>query len=385
MKRKILAVTGIRSEYEALSYVFKEIEHHPKLKLELIVTGAHLSDAYGLTREDISRDGFKVADEVLNLINSDSLGSRVKGLAIQLSGMVQTVERVKPDILLVLGDREEVITTSLVGAYTNIPVAHISGGDRVVGNVDDHIRHSATRLAHIHLTTNEESAERIRKFGEQHFRIFNTGSPGLDKFVKSPEMSYSQLSKKLKIQLKSREPFIILIQHSLSSEVQKAYRQMKTTLEALKQLGIKTLISYPNSDPGGQAIIRVIEEFKQFPFLETFKNIPRVEFVNLMRKAKCLVGNSSCGIFEAPFLKLPVVNVGNRQKHRLHAENVQFATHSRQAISAAIKKALFDKKYLKQVAECSNPYGDGRASEKIAHILATIPIDQKLLIKDLTY
>ncbi|KUO70135.1 MAG: UDP-N-acetyl glucosamine 2-epimerase [Desulfosporosinus sp. BRH_c37] len=384
-KRKILGVTGIRSDYEIMSSVFRAIEKQPNLGLELIVTGAHLSHAYGYTIQDIKMDGFVIAEEVESLLNGNNNSSRVKGLAIQLQGMVQTVTRVDPDFLLVLGDREESLTTSLIGAYMNIPVAHIAGGDRVVGNVDDQIRHAVTKLAHLHFTTNEESKRRILRLGEQPFRVFNVGNPGLDRLIALPELTSLELSERLGFEIKDDEPFILLIQHVISTEVEFAYFQMKQTMEAIGKMGIKTIIVYPNSDAGAQDIIRAIREYKDLPFLYTAKNIPRLEFVNIMRRAGCLIGNSSAGILEAPSLNLPVVNIGNRQQGRLHAENVQFVAHDSDKICSAIKKALFDLNYRDQVLNCSNPYGDGDSSDRIAEILSSIPIDNKLLIKDITY
>lgn len=384
-KRIVLGVTGIRSEYDIMSSVFAAIEKHPQLDLQLIVTGAHLADSYGYTVKDIKNDGFKIADEIESLINGDMLSSRVKGLAIQLQGMVQTVVRVKPDFLLVLGDREEAMSTALIGAYMNIPVAHIAGGDRVIGNVDDQVRHAVTKLAHIHFVTNQESYERVISMGEQPFRVFNTGNPGLDRLLEVKDLSYEQLSERLGFELTEGEPFILLIQHVISTEAEQAYFQMKETLEAVKELGIKTIISYPNSDAGGQQMIKAIGEYRHLHNLYIAKNIPRLEFVNIMRKASCMLGNSSAGIMEAPLLGLPVVNAGNRQKGRLHAENVQFVPHDKNAICMATRRAIYDKEYRDRVAKCSNPYGDGKSSEKIANILANIPIDEKLLIKDVAF
>jgi len=384
-KRKILAVTGIRSEYDIMSPVFKVINEHPKSKLELIVTGAHLSDAYGYTINEILNDGFVIADKIESLINGDNDSSRVKGLAIQLSGMIHTITRICPDFLLVLGDREEAISTALAGAYMNIPVAHIGGGDRVIGNVDDQVRHAVTKLAHLHFTTNSESYERILRLGEQPFRVFNFGNPGLDRLIATPNLSCKEISKKTGFEIRDGEPFILLIQHAISTEIAHAYEQMKTTLKAIAELKIKTIISYPNSDAGGQGMIKAIDEYKHLPFIYAAKNIPRLEFVNIMRRAGCMLGNSSAGILEAPSLKLPVVNIGNRQKGRLHAENVQFVPHDVAVIKSTVTKAIFDEDYRKFVSQCSNPYGDGNAAQKIANILATTTVDEKLLIKDITY
>lgn len=384
-KRLILGVTGIRSEYDIMSSVFRAIEKHPDLDLLLVVTGAHLSDSFGSTIKEIRADGFNIVEEIESLLNSNSRSSRVKGLAIQLQSLVQTVVRIKPDVLLVLGDREEAMTTVLVGAYMNIPVVHLCGGDRVIGNVDDQVRHAVTKLAHLHLVTNSESEARILGLGEQPFRVYNVGNPGLDRLIETKYLDETELSQQLGFEIVSGEPLLMLIQHVISTEVEDAYEQMKITLEAIFALGIKTVLCYPNSDAGSQELIRAIGEYQSLPFLYIAKNIPRLVFVNLMRKASCLIGNSSAGILEAPLLKLPVVNIGNRQLGRMHAENVEFVPHDKDKIINAVKRAVFDKTYRKFVSSSSNPYGDGKSSTRIADLLATISIDEKLLIKDITY
>ena len=384
-KRLILGVTGIRSDYDIMSSVFKAIVQNPKLELQLYITGAHLTQAHGKTIKEIYSDGFVVADEVESLFRSDAPSGRIKGLGIQLHGLVQTVSRINPDFLLVLGDREEAMTAALVSSYMNVPIAHVGGGDRVIGNVDDQIRHAVTKLSHLHFAFSRESAERIIKLGEQAFRVFNTGNPGIDRLIEVPEIEMPELSRRIGMSLEKDEPFVIMIQHVISSEINRAYTQIKVSLEAIKELGIKTIIIHPNSDPGSQQIVHAIEEYKELPFVYVAKNIPRLEFVNLMRNASCLLGNSSAGILEGPFLKLPVVNVGNRQRGRMHAENVQFVDHDKDAIVAALKLAIFDTGYRKMISSCSNPYGEGSSSERIADILARIDIDESLLIKDITY
>ena len=288
-------------------------------------------------------------------------------------------------MLLVLGDREESITTALVGTYLNIPVVHISGGDRVIGNADDQIRHAVTKLAHLHLVTSKESEQRVLRLGEQPFRVFNVGNPGLDRLLNTPQIDLPELSENINFYIDDNEPLLLLIQHALSTEIEQAYQQMKITLEAVRDLGIKTILSYPNSDSGGQQMIRAIQEFESLPNLYVAKNIPRLEFINIMRRTTCLLGNSSAGILEAPLLKIPVINIGNRQKGRLHANNVQFVPHDRGQIISAIKRAVFDTNYRDTVSNCENPYGDGKSSARIADIIATVPLDEKLLIKDITY
>lgn len=383
--RKILGVTGIRSEYDIMSSVFKSIQKHPILELGVVVTGAHLSAAHGRTIAEIINDKIPIIDQVESLISGNELSSRVKGLGIQLQGLVQSISRFAPDILLVLGDREESISTALAGAYMNIPVAHIAGGDRVVGNVDDQVRHAVSSLASIHFTTSQDSADRLIKMGEQPERVFNVGNPGLDRMLQTQELDTIEVAKNLSIDLGLNEPYVILIQHTITSEFDSAYDQMKITLEALRDVGIKTIVSYPNSDAGSDDIIRALGEVKHLDMFKIIPYIPRIEFVNLMRKAKCLIGNSSAGILEAPLLKLPVINVGNRQKGRLHAENVRFIDHDKSQIVEALNQAIYDEVYRAKVAQCHNPFGNGHSSSVIAEILASIEINNFLRIKDKTY
>lgn len=384
-KRSILAVTGIRSDYDILSSVFAEIKKRESLSLKLIVTGAHLSKAHGYTLNEIKKDGLSIIAQIESLLSADTLSSRVKSLAIQLQSLVDVISNAKPDLLLVLGDREEAINVALAGSYLNIPVVHFCGGDRVIGNVDDNIRHAVTKLAHIHFPSNEDSAKRIASLGEQSFRIYNVGNPGLDRLLQTPTIPLSEVWSNFGFDVGDEENYIVIIQHVISSESDFGYEQMLITLSAVKELGVKAVVVYPNSDAGSQGLINAIDEFKSTPNIFMIKNIPRLEFVNILRSAACLVGNSSAGILEAPILKLPVVNIGNRQKGRLHAENVQFVSHDVMAIKAAISKALYDSDYKKIVQNCENPYGNGYSSKTIVDILESIQIDEKLLVKDITF
>ncbi len=383
-KKLILGITGIRSEYDIMSSVFREVSNHSDLDLKLIVTGAHLSEKYGLTVKEIRKDKFKICDEIESLLDSDTDSSRVIGLSTQVEAMTRTIKKINPDVLLVLGDREESLAIAIVGTYLSIPVAHISGGDKVVGNIDDHVRHSVTKLAHIHFPTSEDSKNRILRMGEEKFRVFNVGNPGLDRLRNYPKLSRIELSKRIGFDIKNAKQFLILIQHPLSSEYKKSYLQMKITLNAIVELGLKTAVIYPNSDAGSEGIIKAINEFNNFSNITIFKNIPRLEFINLLRNASCLVGNSSCGILEAPFLKLPVVNVGNRQKERMHAKNVLFVSHNKNQIMRAINKSI-SLTYKNKMKKIKNPFGNGRSSEKIAKILSKIRINKKLLNKEITY
>ena len=378
-KRRVLGITAIRSEYFLQRSMLRAIVDHPELELQLVVTGAHLSPLHGQTVKEIEADGFQIAARIENLIYSDRDAARLKGAATQLQVLAHLVDELRPDWLLVPADREESMTLALCGTYMNIATAHYGAGDRVVGNADDMIRHAVSRLSHLLLTTHEEARERLVKAGEEAWRVHNVGHAGIDRLRSTEELSTSDLAQRLGVN-NIEDQFAVIIQHPLTSEIDKAGEHMRETLAAVLRLGLQAFISYPNSDPGSNQIIDAIEESRQNPRLSVFKNIPDREFVNLLRRATVLIGNSSLGLLEAPYLKLPVVNVGRRQSERHHASNVFFAPAEREAIVRQVR-AIMDT----QISECENPFGDGHTGERVAALLAATPIDEKLLNKDLSY
>jgi GDP/UDP-N,N'-diacetylbacillosamine 2-epimerase (hydrolysing) len=384
-RRRVLAVTGIRSEYDILSSVFRAVEARSDLELQVFVCGAHLAEAAGRTVAEVRADGFPIADECLSLLAADDPLARVKGLGVQLMGLTQTVARLRPDWLVVLGDREESISTALVGAYADVPVAHLCGGDLAIGNVDDQVRHAVTKLAHLHLVTNRDSAERIRRLGEQDFRIHDVGNPGLDRLLDEPPLDDAELARAIGIELPRGAPLVVVIQHVISSEHAEGYAQMQATCGALRELALPAVVIHPNTDAGSEGIRRAIAELAGSPGIATARNLPRRVFVNLLRRASCLLGNSSAGILEAPTLGLPTVNVGNRQLGRLHGGNVQFVPHEPAAIATAVRRAVHDEGYRAAVAAAGSPYGDGQSGPRVARLLAETPIDRRLLVKEMTY
>lgn len=383
--KRVAAVTGIRSEYDILYAVLKAIAAQPGLTVEVIVTGAHLSPQFGYTVRQIEADGFPIVQRIDSLLDANTAGSRLKSAALQQLGLVQALEHLRPDYLLVCGDREESISCALAGAYLNLPVAHLAGGDLVVGNVDDSVRHAVTKLAHLHFPFSEESADRIRRMGEEPWRVCRAGNPGLDRFRLVPHVPRAELAARLGLPA-GNEPWILLLQHNISSEIGDAARQMDISLQAAAELGYPTLVGYPNSDAGSRDIIEVIRRHeKQAPNLRPYRNLPREEFLAVLREIAVLLGNSSLGLLEAPFLKLPVVNVGNRQKRRQHAGNILFVPHDKDRIKAAVRQAITDPAFREQVANCTCPFGDGQAGPRIAARLAETPVDDRLLVKDWAY
>jgi GDP/UDP-N,N'-diacetylbacillosamine 2-epimerase (hydrolysing) len=241
-----------------------------------------------------------------------------------------------------------------------------------------------SRLAHLLLTSNEDARQRLIRAGEQEWRVHNVGHSGLDRIRMAAELTREQLATALGVSVIS-DRYAIVVQHPLSSEIALAGPHMRETLAAALELGLQTFVSYPNSDPGSHEIIRVIEEHRSTPRVHIFKNIPDEAFVNLLRGAAVLIGNSSLGLLEAPFLKLPVVNVGHRQAARHHSDNVFFVPSDRQAIVAQVKTILHDEATRQRVRAANNPFGDGFTGKRIADLLAQTPVDDALLNKDLVY
>jgi len=260
----------------------------------------------------------------------------------------------------------------------NILIAHIHGGE-VSGSVDEPFRHAITKLAHIHFVATEESAKRISSMGENPSRIFVVGAPGLDDIF-DDLLSPQEIAAKYNLDLS--KPVILLVQHPVVTEVDDAPRQIRETLEAIVELKYQTIVIYPNVDAGGRRMISVIKEYeKKYPFIKAYKNLPRRDFLSIMKIASVMVGNSSSGIIEAPSFKIPVVNIGTRQKHRQRANNVIDVGYNKNEIKAAILKAIYDEEFRRKVSQCKNPYGDGKASERIVNILSAIKISRELLQK----
>ncbi|OGO58328.1 MAG: UDP-N-acetyl-D-glucosamine 2-epimerase, UDP-hydrolysing [Chloroflexi bacterium RBG_19FT_COMBO_47_15] len=383
MKRKVAVVTGTRAEYGALYPVLKAIEQHPKLQLLLIATGMHLSHEFGYTVRELEKDGFHIDARVDMLLSNDTLLAMSKSIGIGIMGLAQTWEQIQPDVIVVLGDRVEPLAAAIAGSYMNIPVAHIHGGDTGKGGLDESARHAITKFAHIHFPATKESAERIIGMGEDRWRVHTVGSPALDAILNEPLLPPKIIAKKLGLDLS--RPVILVVQHPVTTQVEEAPEQMRETLEAIVEIGYPTVLIYPNSDAGGRRMIGIIKEYDKHPFIKTFKSLPRKEYLSIMKISSVMVGNSSSGIIDAPSFGLPVVNVGIRQEGRERGKNVIDVAHKESDIARALKRALSDKKFLREVKKCENPYGDGRAGPRIVEALSQIAITPRLLQKKSTY
>ena len=378
-KRKIQIVTGSRGEWGYIRPIIKLIEKDPTLAYELIATNMHLLPEFGYSIQEIEKEA-KVTEAVYMALSGSNNTCMAKSLAIFMSSYTDTLERTKPCIVLLAGDRGEQLMACTAAAYMNIPVAHIQAGE-VSGNIDGAVRHAITKIAHLHFAATQDAHQRLLRMGEQKFRCFQTGAPQLDDFLNSKYDTVEQVRKKYR--LKKDEKFLLLLQHSVTYESAESYHQTKETLLAARQTGMRCLVILPYNDAGSVGVRDALNEFGNANFTIE-RNVSRATYGGLLSTAEVLVGNSSSALIEAPSFHLPAVNIGNRQRGRERGINVIDCEGKQRAIFEAIQKAL-SPAFKKSVQTCVSPYGDGKSSEKILKILKSITIDKKLLEKTLTY
>lgn len=379
--KRICAITERRADYNKLRPVLQKIQLEPEFELSVIVAGQHLLPELGNSVELIEKDGFPIVARIpmFSQDNKDNGADMVRAMGRVMIALTDILEKVKPDIMLVGFDLGAHLAAAIAAAHMNILVAHVEGGERT-GSIDESLRHATTRFAHLHFASNEEGAQRLIRMGENPKYVYNVGCPSLDTLLNMETIPPEKLAKEFNLDLS--EPFILVLQHPVTTEADEATQQILQTLEAVKKTGMQAMLIYPNIDAGGRRIIREIEKTK----IQAHRNLPFEVYTSLMKVASVLVGNSSSGIVEAPSLKLPVVNIGTRQQGRLQAENVINTGYDAAEIYNAIIKAVHDREFLKKVKSCKNPYGDGKASARIVEVLKSIDIDDRTIIqKKLAY
>lgn len=381
--RKIAVVTGTRAEYGLLKNSLKKIEYSKKLKLQLIVTGTHLSEKFGYTVKEIESDGLEIEEKIPILmrgISKDGISKEMGLLLIQLS---QTFERLKPDILLILGDRYEIFAASSVAMVMNIPIAHISGGEITEGAIDEQIRHSITKMSHIHFPGAEVYAQNILNMGEESWRVYNVGDLGIENIKVTNFLSNDELKAELNINVDSDT--LLVTYHPVTLERNVLPYQIDNLIKALDKVNKNMIITYPNADNGGDYIIKKIEEFsRKNQNVNLFKNLGIQRYLSVMKLCGAVVGNSSSALVEAPYLKIPVVNIGNRQKGRMMAKNVISCSNESEDIINAINKSL-SHEFREKVKHIKSLYGEGNTSEEIVKVLESIEINDTLLKKKLIW
>jgi GDP/UDP-N,N'-diacetylbacillosamine 2-epimerase (hydrolysing) len=365
---KICVVSGARSEYGLLRWVMEGIRSSLKLELQVIVTGMHLSPEFGLTYREIEQDGFRIDRKVEMLLSSDTSASISKSMGLGMIGFAGALEELKPDLLLVLGDRYEIFAAVSVATVSRIPVAHLHGGETTEGAFDEAFRHSITKMSHLHFVAAEEYRKRVIQLGEDPEKVFLMGGLGIDSIHKLKLLSLADLEKSLDFKFGERN--LLITYHPVTLEKDSSSQQMEKLLTALDKLeNTHFIFTMPNSDTDGRIIFGMIEEFvAQRPNSKAFTSLGQIRYLSCIKYVDGVVGNSSSGLTETPSFKIGTINIGDRQKGRLKAESVIDCEPTISDIGRAFDK-LFSADFQNSLEKVTNPYGSGGASEKIVRIL----------------
>lgn len=393
-KRKIGVFTGNRAEYGLQYPLLKAIDKHRDLDYQLIVSGAHLDKNFGQTLSEISNDGFNVDAEIKIEMKGDSNISTAMAIGSGIIEISKALEHLQPDIMVVYADRFEGFAAVIAASQMNIPTAHIEGGDLTEGGaLDDSVRHAMTKLSHLHFTTNQQATNRILAMGEEAWRVNTVGFPAIDMISEGNYASSLEIKQKLSLDLS--RPIILFTQHSITTEYKKASWQIQKSIAAIKDLaknGVQIIITYPNNDSGGSEIISCLNQLSKenIPGIQLHKSLGRYMYHGILALALDLdikvvcAGNSSSGIKETPAFGCPTVNIGSRQDGRLRGNNVIDADYETLEIIAALNRCISDSDFRYKCRNTLNPYYLGNAGEKIANILANVPLNQILLRKSMT-
>lgn len=365
-KKKILVITGTRAEYGLLKPVIDEIKTSSKLELRLLVTGMHTLKKYGLTINEIKKDKIPMACVVKINENDDMLTA----LSKEIIGIKKYCEKNRPDLILVLGDRDEPFAAAIVSGHLGIPVGHIHGGDLTTYVVDGAIRDSITKFSHLHFTACKSSYQKVISLQEDRQTVFLVGAPGLDNLKKIKTLNKLELAKKLNID--TERPWLLFVMHPTPFEKLSFKKQVSYPLRAIAQLkNYEKIVIYPNSDTGSNTFIKEINKYRKKKSFHIFKNLPRFQYLSLLKSIDFLLGNSSSGITESTYFKLPAINIGNRQKGRERGENIIDTNYQINNILKVIKQ-LQTEKFKIRCKKTRNPYDQGGASKKIVEILEKI-------------
>ncbi|MCL6598711.1 MAG: UDP-N-acetylglucosamine 2-epimerase (hydrolyzing) [Alicyclobacillus macrosporangiidus] len=375
MKRKICVVTGTRAEYGLLYWLMREIERDEDLVLQVVVTGMHLSPEFGETYKIIEQDGFPIADKIEILLSSDTAVGMAKSVGLAVMGFAESFKNLQPDIVVLLGDRFEMLAAAQTALLMRIPIAHIHGGELSEGAVDEAIRHSITKMAQYHFVAAEPYRRRVIQLGEHPDRVYNVGAPGLDAISRMDLMSKSELERDLGWSLGDTTFLVTYHPVTLQSEDPVVtVQELLAALDAFPEAHV--LITMPNADAGGRSVARLLGAYaSRCPErVLAVASLGQQRYLSALKLADVVIGNSSSGIIEAPFLGTPTVNIGDRQAGRLRARSVIDCPGERAIIVEAIRKALTPE-FQALAANVETPYGKGDASSKIKELLKTVPLD----------
>jgi UDP-hydrolysing UDP-N-acetyl-D-glucosamine 2-epimerase len=377
MVLRICVVTGSRAEYGLLRWILHDLRADPAVELQLVVTGMHLAPEFGNTVAEIEADGFAIARRVEMLLSSDTSGGVTKSLGLGVIGMSDALETLQPDIVVLLGDRFEILAAAQACLIHRVPVAHIAGGDTTEGAIDESIRHAITKMAHVHFVTNADAARRVRQMGEDPARIHTVGSPGLDYLRRQPLLSRAALEERLGAPLGARN--LLITFHPVTVEADSGQAQFAELLAALEGLdpAISLWFTQSNADTGGRGMAATLKAWAApRANCRVYASLGQAGYLGLMAQVDAVVGNSSSGLYEAPSLGIAAVDIGDRQRGRLAAASVVHCEPRREAIGKAIAQAM-----SLDCRNVTNPYGDGHSARRIVDILKALPPRAHLLRK----
>jgi UDP-N-acetylglucosamine 2-epimerase (non-hydrolysing)/GDP/UDP-N,N'-diacetylbacillosamine 2-epimerase (hydrolysing) len=390
-KRTVAIFTGNRAEYGLQFPILRAVDRHPDLDYQLLVSGAHLDPNFGNTLEEIRSDGFHIDAEVKIDMDAGSLFATAQAIGSGILAISEVLAELKPDIMVVYADRFEGLAAVIASSQMNIPTAHIEGGDLTEGGaLDDSVRHAMTKLSHLHFTTNQQASNRILGMGEEDWRVHTVGFPAIDLISEGRFADADEVTSRLGLDLS--RPVALFTQHPVTTEFELAAEQIAPSLDAIQRLageGVQIILTYPNNDAGGRAIIERLETFRTRVIANTqvHQSLGRHLYHGVLglarnpsRRVVC-IGNSSSGLKETPAFNCPTVNIGSRQEGRLRGENVLNAGYDAGEIYSAARTCLFDEDFRTHCRKIENPYWLGDAGPKIANVLATTPLDQKLIRK----
>jgi GDP/UDP-N,N'-diacetylbacillosamine 2-epimerase (hydrolysing) len=377
MTRKICVITGTRAEYSLMRWVMQGINDDPELTLQVIATGMHLSPEFGLTYREIEKDGFKIDRKIEMLTSSDTPVGIAKSMGLCLIGFADALSELQPDLIMVLGDRFEIFAAVAAALVARIPVAHLHGGEATEGLIDEAIRHSITKMSHLHFVAAEKYRQRVIQLGEQPERVFLVGGLGVDNIKQLKLLDRAELEASLDFKLGQKN--LLITFHPVTLETATAVDQMEELLVTLAELKNTQLIfTLPNADTDGRSLKKMVGRFvAQHPNARAYTSLGQLRYLSCIAQVDGVVGNSSSGLTEVPSFRKGTINIGDRQRGRLQAASVINSAPTRQSIAAALER-LYDADFQTSLSQVRNPYGEGGASEKIIKAVKLVALDDVL-------
>ena len=377
-KQKICVITGTRAEYGLLKRLIKAIEDSKEFHLQLIATGMHLSKQFGSTYKEIESDGFTIDKKIDIKLDSDTPGGISKSTSLGLVGFSKSLEELQPDLVLILGDRFEILSAAIASMFLRIPIAHLHGGESTEGLIDESIRHSITKMSHLHFTATEQYSKRVIQLGEDPSKVFNVGGTGIENIKKLKLLTKKEFEKKIKFKFNTKNALVTF--HPVTLENKTSKKQFQELLNSVNDLENTNIIfTKTNSDADGKIINLMIDEYtsKNSDKSIGITSLGQLNYLSALKYVDFIIGNSSSGLLEAPSFKIGTINIGDRQKGRIKAESVVDCLPNKKSIEEAIK-IIYSNNFQNHLKSVKNPYGDGCASKKIVNVLKSVSLDNIL-------